>query len=129
MRLNKQKSELKNTLKIEVSNRHIITEAVVVDGNGVLWSLHWPLEGIVKYLAEIYFNYVMVHLTEHGAYLLFDRYYDCSIKGVTRAERTKNVALKHMLLLKTHLPEREIALGSMHDNLFISLLNISYLKR
>ena len=48
MRLNKQKSELKNTLKIEVSNRHIITEAVVVDGNAVLWSLHWPLEGIVE---------------------------------------------------------------------------------
>ena len=36
MRLNKQKSELKNVLKNEVLNRHIITEAVVVDGNTVL---------------------------------------------------------------------------------------------
>ena len=44
MQLNNQKSELKITLKIEVSNRHIITEAAVVDGNAVLWSLHWPLE-------------------------------------------------------------------------------------
>ena len=43
MQLNNQKSELKITLKIEVSNRHI-TEAAVVDGNAVLWSLHWPLE-------------------------------------------------------------------------------------
>ena len=32
MQLNKLKSELKNTLKTEVSNRHIITEPVVVDG-------------------------------------------------------------------------------------------------
>ena len=127
MRLNKQKSELKNTLKMEVSNRHIITEAVVVDGNGVLWSLHWPLEGIVEYLAEVYFNYVMVHLTEHDVYLLFDRYYDCSIKGVTRAERTENVALKHMLLLKTRLPEREIALGSMHDKIQVIHLIAKYI--
>lgn len=36
MRLNKQKSELKNVLKNEVLNRHIITEAEVVDGNTVL---------------------------------------------------------------------------------------------
>ena len=53
----------------------------------------------------------MAHLTEHDVYLVFDRYYDYSIKGVTRAERTKNVALKHTLSLKTRLPEREIALG------------------
>ena len=40
MRLNKQKTELKNTLKTKVSNLRIITETVVVDGNAVLWSLH-----------------------------------------------------------------------------------------
>ena len=61
MRLNKQRSEFKNVLKTEVSNRHIITEAVVINGNEVLWSLHWPLEGIVEDLVEVYFNYAMAH--------------------------------------------------------------------
>ena len=43
----------------------------------------------------------MAHLTEHDIYLVFDRFYDYSIKGVTRAERTKNVAFAHTLSLKT----------------------------
>ena len=80
LRLIKKKSELKNTLKTEVSNRCIITEALVVDGNAVLWALHWSLEGTNEDLAEIYFNYVMVNLTEHDVYFVFDRYYDFSIK-------------------------------------------------
>lgn len=50
----------------------------------------------------------MAHLTVHDVYLVFDCYYDYSIKRVTRAERTKNVALKHSLSSKTRLPEREI---------------------
>ena len=61
MRLNKQRSEFKNVLKTEVSNRHTITEAVVINGNAVLWSLHWPLEGIVEDLVQVYFNYAMAH--------------------------------------------------------------------
>ena len=61
MRLNKQRSEFKNVLKTEVSNRHIITEAVFINDNEVLWSLHWPLEGIVEDLVEVYFNYAMAH--------------------------------------------------------------------
>ena len=48
--------------------------------------------------------------------LLFDRYYDHSVKAVTRAERTKNIILKHLLSLKARLLEREIALG-YQDNL------------
>ena len=61
MRLNKQRSEFKNVLKTEVSNRNTITEAVVINGNAVLWSLHWPLEGINEDLVEVYFNFAMAH--------------------------------------------------------------------
>ena len=76
IRSNKQKSELKNTLQVDVSNRHIHTEAVVIDGNAVLWSLHWPSKGLVEDLAEVYLSYVMNHLTEHDVFLVFDRYHD-----------------------------------------------------
>ena len=85
------------------------------------------LEGIVEDLAEVYFNYVMAHLTEHDVYLVFDRYYDYSLKGVTRAERTKIVALKHTLSLKTRFPEREIDLGSMHDKIQLIHLIAKYI--
>ena len=64
----------------------------------------WSLQAIIEDLAEVYFNYVMTHLTEHDFCLTFDPYYDCSIKGVTRTERTKNVALKHTSSLKTCPP-------------------------
>ena len=126
MQLNKQKFELINTLKTEVSNRHIITEAGV-DGNTVLWLVHWPLKRKVEDLAEVYFNYVMSHLTEDDVYLVFDRYYDYSIKGVTPAEITKNVALKHSFSLNIRLPEREIALGSMHNKMQLIHLIAKYI--
>ena len=88
---------------------------------------HWPLEGVVEDLAVVYFNYVMAHLTEHDVYLVFDRYYDYIIKGVTRAEGTKNVALKYTLPLKTRLQKREIALASMYSKIQLIHLFAKYI--
>ena len=45
-------------------------------------------------------------------YLIFDRYYDYSIKGTTRAARAKNIALHHKLELGRPVPSRNATLGS-----------------
>ena len=45
---------------------------------------------------------------------------------MTRAERIKNVALKHTLLLKTRLPEREIALRPMDNKMQLIHLIAKY---
>ena len=42
-RLAKQKADLKNTIKEEVSLRTCLSkDAVVLDGCALLWSIHWP---------------------------------------------------------------------------------------
>ena len=46
---------------------------------------------------------------------------------MTRAERTKNVALKQMLSLKTCLPERGIALGSVYNQIQLIHLIAKYI--
>ena len=43
------------------------------------------------------------------------------------AERTKDVALKDILLLKTRLPERKIALDSMHNKIQLIHLKAKYI--
>ena len=100
---------MKNALQVDVSNRHIHTEATVIDGNAILWTCNWTSKRVVEDLAGVYLNYQLKHLADNDTFLVFDRYHNYSIKGVTRAKRTKNIALKHTLALKTRLPEIEIA--------------------
>ena len=52
------KSVLKNKLKVEVSSRNIKSEAVVVDGGGMLHStVHRPKDGIVQDFVDGVSNY------------------------------------------------------------------------
>ena len=60
--------------------------------------------GNVEDLAEIYANHVMKKLANHNIYLVFDQYYDISIKNYARSETAHNVASwQHLLTLKTSL--------------------------
>ena len=119
----KQKSKLKSEMKIEIGKRNQKVEAVIVDGNARFWTCYWPEKGLVEDLAESYFQYVVNLLKYHDVYLVFDRYYDYSIKGVTRADRAKNIAFKHNLSLNTPLPSRPFALGSSHNK--VQLIEIT----
>ena len=51
---------------------------------------------------------VLSYLTANtDVYLVFDRYYKNSIKGLTRAQRTGSIASNHVLSLSTPIPSKE----------------------
>ena len=104
-RLAKQKADLKNTLKKEVSLRTCLSEnAVVLDGFALLWSVRWPKAGNVSNLVNVFNDYVMKFLHKSNVFLKFDRYHDYSIKGVTRQDHVGNARRSHNLSLPTLLP-------------------------
>ena len=112
MQPSRNKAVLKNSLQVEVSNRHLECGAAIIDGNAILWASHWPSKGTVENLAEVFYQYVKKLLCFQDIYLIFDRYRDFSIKGVTRADRARNMAIRHNFTLKTNLQDRKKALAS-----------------
>ena len=62
--------------------------------------------------AENFVKYILAKLIHQDIYLVFDRYYDGSIKSNTRSERAQNIASRpHQLTLKTKLPPQKVALS------------------
>lgn len=104
-------------MNVKIMKTDILCDAIVLDGNAILWSLSWPSKGLVEDLLSTFLKYLINHLLHHHVYLIFDRYHDYSIKGVTRAQRTKNTVLQHSFSLKTRLPDRQIALGSIYNKI------------
>ena len=109
----KSKSVLKNKLKVEVSQRNLNPDAVVIDGGGMLHSAaHWPKEGTVKDFTDGVCNYIIKMLEDSDVYLAFDRYIIDSIKAATRLQRIGNIKRSHNISLETPLPPKEVALSS-----------------
>ena len=82
------KAVLKNALKVEVSTRTIVPDAIIIDGCAMLHSgIHWPKGGKVNdFLAGVR-SYISNKLTKSDAYLIFDQYKEFSIKSDTRQKR------------------------------------------
>ena len=112
-RLAKQKADLKNTLKEEVSLRTCLSgNTVVLDDCAFLWSVHWPKAGNVRNFVNVFKGYVMKFLHKSNVFLIFDRYHDYSIKGVTRQDCVGNARHSHNLPSSTPLPSKEVTLHS-----------------
>ena len=88
MRVSKDKAKLKKALQVVSPNRiYCNVDAVVIDGSALLWTVHWPTKGTVEDLAKAVLNNVSKFLQQSDVYLVFDGYFDYSIKGCTRVER------------------------------------------
>ena len=90
-------------------------DVFVLDGCALLWTVHWPEKGTVKDFAEAFYKKVWTFLTQADVYLVFDRYFDFSIKDCTRQERLGKVSKKHAFLLSTILPSQSTVLTSTHN--------------
>ncbi|MEM7297990.1 MAG: hypothetical protein AAF391_06960, partial [Bacteroidota bacterium] len=107
------KADLKNKMKIEVSSRGISNDAVLIDGGGMLHSaIHWPKDGFVADLVKVIDHYLTKTTASTDAYLIFDRYYDYSIKSATRQKRIGKFKTAHTLSLNTILPPKEVCMSS-----------------
>ena len=69
------KSVLKNKLKVDVSCRGVVANAVVIDGVAMLFSvIYSPKLGMVSDLADSVDNFIGNLLISSDVYLVFDRY-------------------------------------------------------
>ena len=117
MRIATNKADLKKKLQIRVSARAVDkADAIVIDGCALLWSVHWPEKGTVKEYVDNFISHVSKKAQYSDVYLTFDRYYDYSIKSVTRGARGgKHAARRHHLNLTSLLPTQKVVL-QVHAN-------------
>ena len=119
MRIATTKSDLKKKLQVGVSSRVVDkVDATVIDGCALLWSVHWPEKGTAKDYVDNFSEYVMRKAAHSDVYLTFDRYYDYSIKSVTRGARAgKHATHRHHLNLSSPLPPQKVVLTVNENNL------------
>lgn len=112
MRIATSKSILKRKLQVVQSARASLKpDVIVIDGCAILWCIHWPSNGTVQNYIESFWSYVLQRLILCDVYLIFDRYYDYSIKDVTRRKRGNlKSGAGHKLKLTTPLPAQHTVL-------------------
>ena len=112
-RYTQSKSDLKNLLQSKISSRNLNFDSIIIDGNAMLHSaIHWPKGADVSKLIEGIGSYIFQLLTNCDIYLIFDRYYNFSIKSDTRQERRGAFLKDHKFTENTPLPSKEAALAS-----------------
>ena len=75
------KADLKNALKVDVSCRNVTPDALFIDGVAMLHAVvYWSEGGKVLNILKGVRNYICKYLSDVSVYLVFDRYYENSIK-------------------------------------------------
>ena len=84
MRLTASKSTLKTSLQVETTiNFDEVTDARLIDGCAVLWTVAWPSHGKVEDYIRNFVGYINRQLSIATTHIVFDRYRSSSVKGVT----------------------------------------------
>ena len=108
------KNVLMNKLKVEESSRGIHPDAIVIDGGGMLHSkIHWPTNGLVRDLVDGIEKYLRKIINTSDVYLIFDRYYEGSIKSDTRLIRVGAFRRSHQLTMAMDLPPKDMCMSSI----------------
>ena len=111
MKICKNKSSLKKSLKVETPIRAAgLPEVVILDGCAILWHINWPSGAVLHYCKAVSAT-VQQKLAISDVFLIFDRYYDFSIKSGTRLFRGKKASRRHLLQLSSPLPPKDAVLN------------------
>ena len=106
------KSDLKNSLKVEVSSRGKELDAVLVDCGGMLHSaIYWPKDRQVSDLLKSIEKYACNLINLADLYMIFDRHYDRRIKSDTRMKRIVGFKRIHHLTLSSPLPAKKVCMS------------------
>ena len=129
MRITKTKSVMKKKLQVEVSDRLSSSpDAFIIDGCAVLWVIRWPTKGTVEDFILNLLAYVNERLKSCDTYLVFDRYYEYSIKNATRTTRAgKEASRRHKLDLHTPLPVQKVVLNVTENKMQLIKLICTYI--
>ena len=111
-RFTKAKSMLQTKLKVETSLRLVNFNVVIIDGLGMLCgAMHWPKGETVADLIDGVENFILKYLHFADVYLIFDRYYNCSIKSNTSAARLKSFTSGQNMFCQYPLPSKDDTLS------------------
>ena len=112
LRTCKQKSKLMTTLKVEIPARSATNNADVIFLGGcvILWVVSWPDKGTVEYYLNNFRRYLLEKSKIADMFLVFDQYYDESIKGLTRKYRDDGASQVYQLTPVTALPPQDVVL-------------------
>jgi len=84
MRIATTKSTLKTKRQVTFSQRLVEkSEVEILDGCAILWIINWPNQGTVADFVNGFTRNVMRRVASQDTYLIFDRYFDFSIKSGT----------------------------------------------
>ena len=112
MRISTSKSVLKNKLQVTQSTRASVKRnVIIIDGCAILWCLHWPFNATIQDYVDNFWHYVSRRLNRCDACLIFDRYYEYSIKSCTRKSRmSQKSGTAQKLKLSTPLPSQQLVI-------------------
>ena len=128
MRINGNKSDLKNALKVDISDKiQPHTDVIIIDGCAMLYAVYWPTDGTVADLILSIKGYINQYAGAPTIYLIFDRYYEFSPKSGTRQSRAGKFAQNHELFLTAPLPTQKNVLGSYSTKQNLILLIVDQL--
>ena len=75
-------------------------------------QINWPKDGLVQDFINGVIVYVSKILNKADCCLIFDRYFEYSIKSDTRKKRVGQFNRSHTLSLKTPLPAKDVCMSS-----------------
>lgn len=131
MRIATGKASLKNKLKVMVSARHVQPDTTIMDGCAILWCVHWPCKGTVKDYIDSFCTYIFQRTVTADVYLVFDRYFEYSVKSGIRSSRFgQHASRRHRLGLSSPLPPQKVTLTVTDNKLqLIDLLCVELVRK
>ena len=131
LRTCKQKSKLMTTLKVEIPARLAANDAdaIFLDGYAIIWVVTWPDKGTVEEYLNNFRRYLLEKAKIADMFLVFDRYYDESIKGLTRKYRDNGTSRVYQLTPVIALPPRDVVLKVTENKVQLIQLIVQNLVR
>ena len=130
LRIAKSKAGLKKKLQVEISPQNSENpSAMIVDGCAVLWTVSWPSSGTVEDYLQSFLDYLVCLLSKGEIHLIFDRYYDKSIKQCTREMRAEGKKHDlHHLTANTAIPQQKNILTNTQNKVQLIELILDHIR-
>ena len=112
----KSKADLKRTLESKASTRTMDKpELPTIVGSAILWVVNWPTKASVSDYIQNISAYILQKYATGNVNLVFDRYYDYSIKYFTQSARGRTTCRIHKSTPTFPLSSKITTLGSSEN--------------
>ena len=119
-----------NGLKVTVPSIGNTPDMTIVDGCAVLWKIQWPsANGTVQDFVKGFPKFVYDMLKKNDVMIIFDKYYDYSIKSVTRVNRNVIQSSKRVKITLTGPSnDKNVVLANKDNKIQLIIILVESLK-